>query len=609
MKTPRLYHGSHKRSRRIGRIACVAILAGICSVPALAQQTYTEPQWVPGRLLVKPRPGLSESEFEKIIKPSGGRQVGKIQGIDVRIIQLPAQASEKAVEALLKHNKHLKFVERDFILKSGLTPSDPYLANAWHLPKIGVNSAWDLSQGQNVTIAILDSGVDGTHPDLAAKMVPGWNFYDNNADTTDVYGHGTQVAGAAAAITGNALGVASPAGAAKIMPIRVTNLTGGGYTSMMASGLIWAADRGVRVANLSFQAAGGISVVQTAAQYMKNKGGLVVTAAGNTGTDLSAYYAASPTNIVVSATGSLDTLPVWSSYGVFVDVAAPGLGIWTTAMGGTYYNPSGTSFATPVTAGVVAMMMAANPKLDPDTVEKLLFSTAVDLGSAGFDIYYGNGRVDAAAAVKAAAAALIVDTTAPTVAFSTPTALSTVSGQTTVDVSASDNLGVARVDLLANGTKVASESIAPYAFTWDSTTVPDGAATLATYAYDAAGNFSAKSISVTVANQTQTTETLTPVPPPPAADTTAPVAKISSPAAGATVSGTVSVSASASDNVGVTKMLLYIDGKLLSSVTKTSLVYSWSTKKVSVGPHVILIEAYDAAGNKGVVTATVNVTR
>lgn len=596
MKTPRLHQNF------TWKFALVALMSAACSLPALAAPPVnTEPQWVPGRLLVKPRPGLSEAEFDKIIKQHGARQLGKIQGIDVRIIQLPAQASEKAVEALLKHNKHLKFVERDYALRPDFTPNDPNFSYEGYLSTIGVPTAWDLSHGENVTIAILDSGVDGTHPDLASKMLAGWNFYDNNADTSDVFGHGTKVAGAAAAITGNGVGIAGVAGASKIMPIRVADATGMGYLSLMASGLTYAADSGARVANLSFQAAGGYSTVQTAAQYMKNKGGLVITAAGNVGVEQT--FAASPSNIVVSATSG-DTITVWSSYGAFVDVAAPGSNIYTTVKGSGYGYASGTSLASPITAGVIALMMAANPRLDPTSLKNVLFSTTVDLGSAGFDIYYGNGRINAAAAVNAAAAAPVADTTAPTVAFSSPTSASTVSALVAIDVSASDNLAVARVDLLANGTKVASESIAPYAFSWDSTSVPDGAATLAAYAYDAAGNYSARSVSVTVANQTAT---VSPPPPPPATDTTAPVAKISSPAAGAKVSGTVSISASATDNVGVTKMMLYIDGKLVRSVTTASLAYSWSTRKIATGLHTLLIEAYDSAGNKG--TTSIQVTR
>ena len=126
-------------------------------------------------------------------------------------------------------------------------------------------AAWDTRTGGGVTIAILDSGVDTTHPDLEAQLVPGWNAYDNNSDTSDVFGHGTQVAGTAAAAGNNSIGVAGVAFGAKIMPIRVTDTSGMGYASSMANGLTWAADKGARAANLSFQGVSGSSTVLSAA--------------------------------------------------------------------------------------------------------------------------------------------------------------------------------------------------------------------------------------------------------------------------------------------------------------------------------------------------------
>lgn len=141
-------------------------------------------------------------------------------------MDLPSNASEQAVAALLAHNPHIKFAELDQRVAPGLATNDPYAGSEWHLAKIGAPAAWDSTQGSGVTIAILDSGVDGSHPDLAANMVAGWNVYDNNSNTADVYGHGTAVAGTAAAVSNNGTGVASVAGGAKIMPIRISDSTG-----------------------------------------------------------------------------------------------------------------------------------------------------------------------------------------------------------------------------------------------------------------------------------------------------------------------------------------------------------------------------------------------
>lgn len=572
--------------RRAIGLATVGAALAVIAFPLQAQNPRSEEKWVSGRLLVLPRPGLSDTEFAKILKPVGGTQVGKIDKIDVRIVQVKA-GSEKAVEALLKHNKHLKFAERDMILKSEMTANDLWYTSAWHLPKIGAPTAWDSSQGAKITIAILDSGVDGSHPDLAAKMVPGWNFYDNNSVTSDVYGHGTKVAGSAAAISNNSIGVASVAPGALIMPIRVADTSGMGYLGLMASGITWAADHGARVANLSFSAAGGYSTLQTAAQYMKNKGGLVVTAAGNDYSEIT--FAPSSTNIVVSATDTSDLKTNWSNYGQFVDVAAPGTYIWTTLKGGTYTQASGTSFATPVTAGVIALIMAANPTLGPVDVEKILFSTAIDLGASGFDTYYGNGRINAAAAVLAAKTSAPSDGTAPSVTISNPVAASKVGGLVAVDVAASDNVAVSRVDLMVGGTKIASDTIGPYGFSWDTTKVSDGNVTLTAYAYDTAGNYSSKAVTVSVANSTTGTTSGT--------DTTPPVPKIIRPTAGSSVSGSVTIAGTATDNVGVKMLKLAIDGIQVASVSGASLSYSWNTRKLSRGTHTLLLQATDAAGN------------
>lgn len=554
---------------------------------ALAGNAPAE-SWVPGRLLVQPKPGLPEKELAKILKAQGAKSIGKIDAINVHVVQLPPNASDEAVAALLAKNPHLKFAERDMIVKADATADDPYFASAWHLPKIGAPAAWDVASGDGITIAILDTGVDSTHPDLAGKIVPGWNFYDNNANTSDVYGHGTMVAGSAAAMSNNQIGITGVAIDAKIMPVRISDPAGYGSWSIIASALTWSADNGAKVANISYSVSGS-TTVQSAAQYMKNKGGLVVVSAGNSGAEV--ITAASNTMLSVSATDSNDVLAGWSSYGAYVDLSAPGVGIWVTTNGGGYGTASGTSFASPVTAAVAAMMFSASPGLTPDNVENLLESTALDLGGAGWDKYYGYGRVDAAAAVQAAAAARSLDTQPPTGSITSPGAGSSVKGIVSVNVSATDNVGVTRVELLANDSIVASDITAPYSFSWDSQSVPDGAATLTAYAYDAAGNYSSSTVAVTVANGT---------------DTAPPVPTIQNPAGGATVKGTVSVAGAATDNVGVAGLALYIDGKRVASSTTSSLNYSWNTRKASSGNHTLRLDATDTAGNMGTRQVTVN---
>ena len=567
------------------QMICGLVIAGmVCTISAHA--AIGTSQWVPGRLLVQPRSGLSEEQFGKILKGQGAKSVGVIDGINVHIVQLPAHASEKAVAALLAKNPHIKFAELDRTLPAAATANDPYYGIAWQLPKIGVPTAWDSSTGQNVVIAILDTGVNGNHPDLAGRLVPGWNFYDNNSNTSDVQGHGTAVAGAASADTNNGVGVASVAGGAYIMPVRIADATANATGSMIAQGLTWAADHGAKVANISYANVPGNTTIQTAAQYMKNKGGLVIVAAGNSG----AFDSTAPTTtmIPVSATDANDAITSFSSYGNYVQLAAPGVNIPTTDWGGGYQSAWGTSISSPIVAGVVAQMMAANPALGPTDIQNLLFSTATDLGAAGIDPYYGHGRVNAAAAVQAAKAAVPQDATPPAVSLTAPANGATVSGLVAVNVSATDNVGVSQVTLLVNGVQLASDISSPYGFSWDSTRLPNGNATLTAYAYDAAGNSSSSSITVNVSNAAAVT-----------ADTTAPTAVISNPIGGAKVSGTVGVTASASDNVGVKTLSLYIDGTLQASVSGASLSYNWNTRKAAAGSHTLLVKAQDAAGNIG----------
>ncbi|OGB04370.1 MAG: peptidase S8 [Burkholderiales bacterium RIFCSPHIGHO2_12_FULL_69_20] len=559
---------------------------------SVAAQAAQPQEWAKGRLIVQTRAGLSDAELDKVVKVHGGkaRRIGKT---DLHIVDLPGNASETAVQARLAHNPHLKFAELDGRVSPGFVTNDPYLGSEWHLAKINAAGAWDLSQGQGITIAVLDTGVAPAHPDLAASLVPGWNFYDNNSNTSDVHGHGTAVAGAAAAVSNNAVGVAAIAGAAKIMPIRIADPNAYAYWSTVAQGLTYAADKGARVANISYVGVAGSSSVQSAANYMRSKGGLVVVCAGNNGKDEGLTPTA--TMIPVSATDSNDLKTSWSSYGNFVAVSAPGINIWTTTVSGGYAQWWGTSIASPITAGTIATMMAANPALSNTQIESLLFSTAVDLGTAGRDALFGHGRVNAHAAVSAARSAVANDTQAPSVAISAPLGNVTVAGLVSVDVNAFDNVGVSRVEFRVNGATVATDTATPFQFSWDSTQSSNGMSNLVAVAYDAAGNSkNSTTVAVNVANNV-------------VVDTTPPAVVIKNPVGGGKVTGTVAISTAASDNNGTAtlKQWIYVDGRQVASGTGASLAYSWNTRKAKTGSHTVSAVAQDAAGNKTTTAITV----
>lgn len=222
-----------------------------------------------------------------------------------------------------------------------------------------------------------------------------------------------------------------------------------------------------------------------------------------------------------------------------------------------------------------------------DDVELILEASSVDLGSPGWDKYYGHGRVDAAAAVRMARdyTPSERDTALPSVAIDNPVSGAIVAGTVVVDVTANDNVGVTRVDLAVNGTFYASDTAAPYSFAWGTSSLGNADVTLTAKAFDAAGNVAMSSgVPVRVRN---------------VVDTTPPVVTISQPANGATISGrNTTISASATDDLAVSSMRLYVDGGLVASASGGSLSYNWNLRKVSDGTHSILVEATDAAANK-----------
>ena len=297
---------------------------------------------------------------------------------------------------------------------------DPYRTQQWDLAKMNVPAANVQTTGAGVTVAVIDTGVDASHPDLAGQVLPGIDYISGGATgvSADPNGHGTHVAGTIAALTGNGVGVASIAPGVKILPVRVLDANGSGYMSDTATGIVWAADHGANVINMSLGSTAQVSAVTNAISYARSKGVTVVAAAGNSRTSGSptSWPAADPGVIAVAATDSADQVAYYSNQGSYVDVAAPGSSIVSTypVAKGSYTTMQGTSMASPHVAAEAALLKAYNNSLTPDQIEKAIESTAVDLGTAGKDSDYGYGRVDAAAALAAAAPTTSAPTTAPT---------------------------------------------------------------------------------------------------------------------------------------------------------------------------------------------------
>src|SRR5690242_5557982 len=294
------------------------------TLPSAAIERSSFGNWAKGRILVQPNAGLPDDDLAKILKTHGGKSLGKINGLDVHVVELPENANEKAVANMLAHNPHFKFAEVDAVVAPSATTNDPLAASSeWQLPKINAATAWNTSTGAGITVAVLDSGVQSNHPDLQANLVPGWNIWDNNSNTNDVNGHGTAVAGTIAAIGNNGIGVVGVAYRAKIMPVRMTDSTCYTTLSIVASALTWAADHGADVASISYSNLYKSSTVIAAANYLRNKGGETVVSADNDA--INEGTANTTSMITVSALTQSNTLASFSSWGPMVDLAAPGV--------------------------------------------------------------------------------------------------------------------------------------------------------------------------------------------------------------------------------------------------------------------------------------------
>lgn len=535
--------------------------------------------WARGRLLISPRAGLPAVEFDQALRKQQGRSKRYIKQLNTHIIELPAGADEVSAMKALRKDRRFKHVELDMAVDQAAYVSDPSFGSSWALSKIQAPIAWDIANGAGVMIAVLDTGVDSAHPDLAPNLVPGWNVYDNNADTSDVNGHGTAVAGAAAMAANNGSGSAGVAWGARIMPVRIAGPDGYAYWSTVAQGIYWAADRGAKVVNVSYNGVSASATVQAAAQYLRSKGGVVVVAAGNSGGE--ELVDPSDALLTVSATDSSDLRAGFSSYGGYVDLAAPGVGIYSPVSGGGYGNWSGTSFSSPIVAGTAALMLSANNRITPADIDRILKETAVDLGQSGNDIYFGAGRVNAAAAVSAARNTIVTDTQAPVASILSP-AGGRVSGLVMVDVNATDNVGVSRVDFFVNGQLVASEALAPFSFAWDTSGKIDGSYSLSVTAYDAAGNRgNSPTVSVMVGN-----------------DTSYPTISSTNLTDDMKLSGRrQAISISASDNQSVSKISLSLDGKEIAISYGTTLNHTLNTRGIASGSHVMTVRITDNSGN------------
>ena len=542
----------------------------------------------PSRILVKFNSGIDGHGVLAGLGAGCGEEIGSL---GVHALKLPSTADETALLKVLKQHGDVEFVEIDQLREpSAVTANDPRFFAQASLWNMRAPDAWEITTGSSsVVVAVIDTGVNGSNLDLIGKVLPGWNTVSNNSDSSPINHHGNYMAGAVAAVTNNQFGVAAVCWQCQVLPVRVSNLTSGlANDTDIAEALQWAADRGARVAIVGYPVSESATVT-AAAQYFESRGGVVVVPSGNDGSFRSA--ADNPSMLTVGAVDVLDDVFSWSNTGNAVDLVADGL-IYTVTSAESVTSYLGTSAAAAMVAGAAALVLSNQPGMSPQDVKATLIDSAEDINSAGWDAATGWGRVDAYAALTSEIPD--VDTTLPNVSMTYPANGATVSGSLTMQASASDNVGVESVAFAVDGVTKCTDTAAAYSCSWDSATAANGSHTLRATARDAAGNTQSHSVSVTVDN---------PVP-----DTTLPSVSLTSPAGGATVSGTTAVAAGASDNVGVAKVEFYIDGSLRASDTTSPYSYSWNTTTSSNGSHTVMARAYDAANNSRSASRTVTVS-
>lgn len=343
----------------------------------------------------------SESDLAAITQaPDGSLEV--VRGSDVAEVFTDQMTGRSAVKVIaVEEPKPVRALE------------DPGRWLQWSLNAVSYEATWPTSQGTGVTVAIVDSGVDATHPDLAGAVLPGINLVNDGYDPAgtgrvDPNGHGTHVAGIVGARANNGIGIAGAAPGVQLLPVRVLDANGFGDSTDVAEGVIWAAEHGARVINLSLGGAAESPLIQTAMQHALSFNAVVVAAAGNEyqwGNPAS-YPAAYPEALAVSSVTSSLVRSSFSSTGAYVDMAAPGSSIVSAYKGG-YALESGTSMAAPHVSAAAALLLAKYPSLTTAQARLYLESTATDLGASGRDDSFGYGLVNPQLALMVAGGASI----------------------------------------------------------------------------------------------------------------------------------------------------------------------------------------------------------
>lgn len=382
---------------------------------SIKASNYISQGFIPGEIIVKYKKNSSYTCLESM----GIKKIKSIGKPEHRIYLMKLPDNNNDLKNLLqkiKENPNVEFVELNGIYtlpKFNTTeevgsinyeytyPNDPMFSKQYAHKVSNSQAGWTITTGNpKVTIAIVDTGVDLTHPDLKGKLLPGKDFVDEDNDPTDGHGHGTHCSGIAAAITNNNEGIAGFAPNCSVLPVRVLDDRGSGSFADVAEGIMWASDK-ASVISMSLGGRVNSQTVTEAVNYALSKDVVVVSAMGNDGKEVQCYPAALQGVIAVGSTDSKDQRSSFSNYGKWISVTAPGSSILSTFP--TYDNNigvknygviSGTSMATPAVAGLAGLVKSKYPNLNYNQIKIRIENGADDLGTQGFDKYFGYGRIN-----------------------------------------------------------------------------------------------------------------------------------------------------------------------------------------------------------------------
>lgn len=371
----------------------IVIFAHITAIfhPVQAQKKAAYSQ---EKLIIKFKDKISQADKDRVYTKLQAKLERRLAKLNSEVVKIPSGK----VDSLLNEAKNdpaVEYAEPDYIADKSEIPSDPYYSQEWGLAKINAPKAWDVTHGDSsVKIAIVDTGIDQNHPDIAAKIVGRANFTtDSDADGD---GHGTHVAGIASAITNNGVGVAGVGYNTQLLSVKALDNTGSGYYSWIADGITWAADNGAKVINMSLGGSADSQTLHDAVDYAWNKGVVVVAAAGNDNSSAPEYPGYYTNAIAVAATDSSDNRASFSNYGDWVDIAAPGVSIYSLYKG-SYAYLSGTSMTTPFVSGLAGLVAGYHPDWSNAQIRNKIQSSADAI--AGTGTYFMNGRINACNAV------------------------------------------------------------------------------------------------------------------------------------------------------------------------------------------------------------------